>query len=82
MVNMAYALLPRTKEMPNQLENAAGRIGEIVHLDIYDEVECDARILMVRADQVLVEVLEVTRLFAYCTSISPGCKIWVEDWVF
>ena len=79
---MAYALLPRTKEMPNPLENADSKIGEIVHLEIYDEVECDARILMVQADQVLVEVLKVTRLFADYSSIVPPRRIWVEDWVF
>ena len=79
---MAYALLPRTKDMPNPLEDAGNKIGEIVHLEIYDEVECDARILKVQAGQVFVEVLNVTRLFADYSSIVPPCRIWVEDWVF
>ena len=76
-----YTLLPREEKDRNLLEEAKSQVGQIVRLGLYDEFEGDFKILKARKDKVFVEVVSIDRLFAPCTILYVGDRLWVEDWV-
>ena len=76
-----YTLLPREEKDRNLLEEMKSQVGQIVRLGLYEEFEGDFKVIKVRRDKVFVEVVSIDRLFAHCTTLHIGDRLWVEDWV-
>lgn len=76
-----HPLVPRESATPNPLENAENRIGETVHICVYDGFEGDVKIISTESEKVLVKILSIDRAFNPELYFSVGDEILVEDWL-
>lgn len=57
-----------------------GKLGQVVHMDVYDGFGGDVKILAIGADRVLIEIVDVTTCYSCQCLPSPGAKYWVGEW--
>ena len=73
-------VLPRECDGENFFQKYADKIGQIVHMDVYDCFGGDVKILAVGENVVFVEVVDATRCYSCQEPPIPGEKYWIGDW--
>ena len=72
--------LPRLHDGETFIDKYLGRIGQVVHMVVYDCFEGDVKILAVGEDRVFVEIVDVLTCYSCQKAHKPGEKYWIADW--
>ena len=56
------------------------RIGQTIHLDVYDCFSGDVKVLAVGKDRIFVEIVDAVPCYACQSDPLPGQKYWVWYW--
>ncbi len=72
--------LPRLYDGETFIEKYLGRVGQIVHIAVYDCFEGDVKILAVGKDRIFVEIVDVLTCYSCQKAHTPGEKYWISDW--
>ena len=72
--------LPREHDGKTFFQKYADKIGQIVHMDVYDCFGGDVKILAVGEDVVFVEIVNATACYSCQSDPIPGTKFWIGDW--
>lgn len=78
--HMMFSSFPRDPDGESFFKKYADKIGQVVHMDVYDCFGGDVKILAVGADEVFVEIVDVRRCYGCQKEPSVGSKYWVVDW--
>ena len=73
-------MCPRECDGESFYKKYIDKIGQVVHMDVYDCFGGDVKILAVGEDVVFVEVVDVTACYSCQEPPRPGMKYWVGDW--
>lgn len=78
--NCKKDVLPHEYDGKNFCQKYIDKIGQVVHIDVYDCFGGDVKILAVGENVIFVEVVDVTACYACQDPPSPGMKYWIGDW--
>lgn len=71
---------PHESDGKSFCEKYIDKIGQVVHMDVYDCFGGDVKILAVGEDVVFVEIVDVTACYSCQKAPSPSTKYWIGDW--
>lgn len=79
--NCKMDAFPREHDGKSFCQKYIDKIGQVVHMDVYDCFGGDVKILAVGEDVVFVEIVDVSACYSCQTPPRPGTKYWIEDWL-
>ena len=78
--HVMFSALPHKPDGETFFEKYSGKIGHVVHMDVYDCFGGDVKILAVGADEVFVEIVNVSTCYGGQKEPMVGSKYWISDW--